>query len=360
MPCYTPKPVPPPSSSSRSIDFDAIRQHTPLLEFLRSLGYEPHEEGEAYRLPCPLHNEQRGASLVIYPASNRWYCHGKCQRGGDVLDLASMLWAIPSLREVANRLMGGDIPRRESATPERSAISTRPAPKWPERDLDQLDAIVRDGPHLYDAWELSPCRLDGESQTEQIIDIACPGNPWLCFGTAAWAFSTRRREAWRGELSAMSLMVPNPMLGPAGVTRGGKTSAHTLDATAARVYLPIECDFARFHRDGTPTEFLSLIDAWVLDDISVLDACAAVILHLAGRLPLFLIIHSGGKSLHGWFFAHGLHDDDLLPFMRCAVALGADPVTWVRSQLVRTPDARRDNGERQSTIYIDPDHAVLC
>jgi hypothetical protein len=67
--------------------------------------------------------------------------------------------------------------------------------------------------------------------------------------------------------------------------------------------------------------------------------------------PLVLAVHSGGKSLHGWFFVAGQPDEKIERFFRYAVSLGADPATWTKSQFVRMPDGTRDNGIRQ-TVYF--------
>jgi hypothetical protein len=209
----------------------------------------------------------------------------------------------------------------------------------------------------------SPCRFDdGENHAEEIVDTVFPGDPLLCCGLTNEVFATRRRSVWRGRLADFALIVANPMLCPTGRTRAGKLSQHTLEATAARVYLPIECDFARVHNDGSPSEFLPLIDSWERDGITVLDACAAVLWHLKedpAELPLVLGVHSGNKSYQGWFLAFDRDEQRvLLPFMQRAVALGADPVTWSRSQFVRLPDGRRQNGNSQTTFYFDPAKAV--
>jgi hypothetical protein len=41
--------------------------------------------------------------------------------------------------------------------------------------------------------------------------------------------------------------------------------------------------------------------------------------------PLALVVHSGGKSLHGWAACAGIAEDELRKFMAYACELGADP-----------------------------------
>jgi hypothetical protein len=79
---------------------------------------------------------------------------------------------------------------------------------------------------------------------------------------------------------------------------------------------------------------------------------------MPAALPFVLAVHSGGKSLHGWFRAFPLFDEATWPFMRYAYQLGADHVTWSRSQFVRLPSGTRQNGEPQKTYYLNPQEAV--
>ena len=204
-------------------------------------------------------------------------------------------------------------------------------PPWPSLNLEQRDAILEGGGGLVDLWEASPIRIDdNKPRTEEIIDALFPGNSLLCCGASMVDFATRAREDWRGELSSLQLIVANPMTAQTGRTQDGKLSAHTLENTGPRRFLIVEQD------SGT------------------VDEQAAVLLHLAERAPLALAVHSGNKSLHGWFYCAGRPEDRLRRFMRDAVSLGADPGTWTRSQFVRMPDGTRNNGKRQAVYYFNP------
>ena len=187
--------------------------------------------------------------------------------------------------------------------------------------------------------------------------IVFPGNPLLCVGQSNHEFDTCLREEWRGRLGSMALIVPSPMSARTGSTKdGGKTSKHTLANTGLRRFLIVECDFARVARDGkTPTVFAPLIDKLGADHIDTLDMGAAVVAHLARSAPLAAAVHTGGKSLHGWFYCAGRDEGRLEKFMRDAVRIGADRATWSRSQFVRMPDGQRDNGKRQVTYYFNPE-----
>jgi hypothetical protein len=116
---------------------------------------------------------------------------------------------------------------------------------------------------------------DNTAHTEALIDALFPGNPLLCCGKNNSKFNTCFRKEWRGKLAALQLIVPSPMTARTGRTQESKQSAHTLESTGSRRFLVIEQD------KGT------------------IDDQAAVLLHLAGRAPLALGVHSGSKSIHG-------------------------------------------------------------
>jgi len=116
-----------------------------------------------------------------------------------------------------------------------------------------------------------------------------------------------------------------------GLTQDGRESKHALSNTGPRRFLVVEFDGGGF------------------------DQQAAILLHLAQYAPFVLVLDSGRRSLHGWFFCKETDDQSQLKFMRYAVSLGADKAMWTRSQFVRMPDALRDNGNWQRVIYFNPE-----
>lgn len=204
-------------------------------------------------------------------------------------------------------------------------------PKWPECDFHKRQKIVDQCYGLADLWEESPRRFDDDlSHTEEIIDRLFPGNPWLCCGQSNNNCDTRHREDW-GDLSGFQLIVPNPMSARRGLTLDKKPSKRSLNNTGPRRFQVCEFDGGSF------------------------DEQAAIILHLAEFAPLVLALHSGGKSIHGWFFVAGQSEEKIKRFFRYAVSLGADDATSSPVQLVRMPDGARANGNRQTTYFFDPD-----
>jgi hypothetical protein len=185
-------------------------------------------------------------------------------------------------------------------------------------------------------WEASPVRLEDKvNRAEIVIDALFPGNPLLCVGRSMAQFKTRPREELRGEMAEMALIVPSPMSAVVGITQDGKPSEHSLNNTGDRRFLVIE------------------------QDTGDLDEQAGILLHLKRKAPMVLAVHSGSKSIHGWFYCAGRDEEFLRKFMRYAVALGADRATWTRSQFVRMPDGQRDTGARQTIFYFDPSKITL-
>jgi hypothetical protein len=222
-----------------------------------------------------------------------------------------------------------------------SAETARPSfSAWPQRNDEQIEAVVAasDVAGLADLWEASPLRPDWEeAQTEELIDRLFPGNPLLCCGKHINRdFGTGTREEWRGQLLVQQFIVPSPMTAEEGLKKDGGPSLRCLANTGPRRYLVIESDH------GT------------------VDTHAAVLWHLARLAPLVMVVHSGGKSLHGWFACQGSSEALQRRFMRYAVMLGADPATWTRCQFVRMPDGLRRRpsafGVRQSVFYFNPNN----
>jgi hypothetical protein len=175
--------------------------------------------------------------------------------------------------------------------------------------------------------------VDSDSHAEEIVNVLFPGDPLLCCGESSTQFATRLCSQWHEQLTKQQLIVPSPMAAVEGLTKEGRKSQHTLSNTGDRHYLVIEQD--------TGTE----------------DEQAAVLWHLAERAPLVLAVHSGSKSIHGWFYCKGQKEEILRAFMRYAVMLGADPATWSRSQFVRMPVGIRSNKRKQTVYFFNPEVA---
>jgi hypothetical protein len=217
-----------------------------------------------------------------------------------------------------------------------SALEPFSAPHrpWPVLNRERREAVIQEIQFsLADLWEASPLRVeDNDPHAEKTIDQLFPGNPLLCCGKTQFDFDTLPRTKWRGELSKQQFIVPSPMIAWVGKTQQGKASTHAKESTGPRRFLIVE------------------------QDVGTVDEQAAILWHLAGYAPLTLVVHSGGKSIHGWFYCQGQDEEKVLrPFMQYAVSLGACRSTWTKSQFVRLPDGQRDNGKRQAVYYFRPE-----
>ena len=280
--------------------------------------------------PCPLAGS--GVHFWLLGAANH------CRNRGVTTNDAE--------RWIAERITRPPNPPNEIVSAIRKAYSEKftgsgatyfkQEPKWPSVNLEQREAIIRDNGGLADLWELSPVRIeDNGRHAEEIIDRLFPGNPLLCCGQSNSSFDTKTREAWRGQLHNLQLIVPSPMSALTGLTKEGKESKHSLNNTGDRRFLICEFD------SGTSDEH------------------AALLIHLGGFAPLVCAVHSGGKSLHGWFFVEGQPDDKLTKFFHYAVSLGACHAPNSKCQFVRMPDGTRDNGKRQTVYFLNYLKGVL-
>lgn len=203
------------------------------------------------------------------------------------------------------------------------------SPRWSPANRSAIVTITKEGPSLVElvARSPQPIRLGEESRTEEIIDILFPGNPWLCVGRSDRSFRTKKRASWRGSLHECALLVPSPMSSQVGRTKRGKLSCHTLENTGPRAFVIIEFDRGS------------------------LDQQAAILWHLAGYAPMALVVYSGSKSCHGWFYCASQPEDKVARFFDYACSLGADKALWTRSQFSRMPDGRRSDDKTNDALF---------
>jgi hypothetical protein len=223
--------------------------------------------------------------------------------------------------------------------------------RWLSRDFELIGAVAGMGSSLVDLWEASPVRLkSNEPNTDKVIDFLFPGNPLLCCGWTRHRFDTRARQHWH-KLQDLQFIVPSPMTAREGLTREGKLSAHALSNTGPRRFLIVEFDFDASNSD----EEAHLLERLAAEKRDVRDLCAALLLNLAEKAPLALAVHSGGKSLHGWFYCADVPEEKVLRVFNYAVSLGADRANWTRSQFARMPDGLRENRRRQTVYFFNPE-----
>jgi hypothetical protein len=227
-------------------------------------------------------------------------------------------------------------------------------PSWPKPAAKAIKAIVeRDGAPTLERLKAC-CPTNLESLTaEKTIDTLFPGNPLLCLAASQSEAQTFERNLWRGREGALQFIVPSHMVARSGFTQNGRRAARCLDNVGARRFAVMEFDMSPKSEFWAP-----LIQKWEESGITIFDAQASLLVNLATnpglRVPLACVVHSGNKSLQGWFYVDGFEDERVLPFFQRAVGLGADRATWTRCQLVRLPGGLRETGKRQEVVYLNP------
>lgn len=206
--------------------------------------------------------------------------------------------------------------------------------RWPEADQNAIGQIASHEGNallrLLDAGISGNLEFTSRIGVTMLFESLFPGDPLVCAGNSLRSMRCRRLSAWLPEIASTQFVVPSPMTAPTGINRSGTHSTRCLGNTGPRRFLVIEFDEASIYVQ------------------------AALHLHLAQRFPLALIVHSGGKSLHGWYYVESVPEPEVEAFMRYAVALGADHHTWTRCQAVRTPGGiRRDSsGSREQHVLF--------
>ena len=177
------------------------------------------------------------------------------------------------------------------------------SPKWPAPNPEKRAKLIDNGFHLVTLWENSPYQHSSTAAplTELIFEHLFPDNPLVCLGWNARKFDTRPLREWRNP-EQLQFVVPSPMSLLSGLKKDGSgESAHTLANTGPRRFLVVD-----------------------FDDRAGLDVHAGAAWHLGTLLPLALVVWTGGKGLHAWFYVAGKSDEELRPFFSLACEFGGD------------------------------------
>ena len=100
---------------------------------------------------------------------------------------------------------------------------------------EQREAIMRDGGGLADLWECPSRALRTTPHTrKKSLTGFFPAIRFCVAASPIPIFDTKPREDWRGELSALALIVPSPMSAVEGMTKDGKRIETHARPTPAR------------------------------------------------------------------------------------------------------------------------------
>lgn len=160
----------------------------------------------------------------------------------------------------------------------------------------------------------------------------------VCGGYSAFEFVTRMRNEIRDyALNGVNFeyINPSPMSAFVGTNKDGAVSDHTESNTGPKVYQIVEFD------------------------TGAIQEHAAILAHLSKKLPLALMVYSGGKSIHGWFYCKDAPPDFLTSFFSDACALGADPTLWSKSQFSRMPGmTNAKTNKKQAVLYYNSEFTL--
>jgi hypothetical protein len=184
---------------------------------------------------------------------------------------------------------------------------------WPEEDMGLIEEIT-----LLRAWDVPGALATLESRSPEklnkssgeIMTRLFPADSLICAGFEMTDTTTFELSRVAKNLHKFSLVVPSPMFAKTGLTQEGKESGRCLGNVGPRRYLVTEFDFKPFNPQGEPTKWVPLIDLWKSHGMSIQDATAGVIMHLAQYGPLVLVVFSGNLSLHAWWACVGESEEE--------------------------------------------------
>lgn len=254
--------------------------------------------------------------------------------------------------------------RKERALDQIATSYTVPEKRWPDKNWELIDSISRKGERVADFEALSPDRADLDAN--EAIDLLWPnGNPNLCLAAnGPEDAKTKPKTFWRSlphGFNSYSLTVPSVMTASQGINKDGEYSSRCLGNTGPRGYLVIEFDFVPDEAGAPATPCGEILARMAGEEKPryAPDLCAGIAIHMLSRgAPVSMAVFSGTKSIHLWHMVRGASNEALKPFFAEAHALGADPITWTKCQLVRMPGGIRfdkdpDKGIRQKVLYVN-------
>ncbi len=185
---------------------------------------------------------------------------------------------------------------------------------------------------------------------EAILQRLYANDELICLGRSFADSMTRPLGEWLSlDLQHYQFIVPAPMTAPTGITQQGKESSRCLANTGTMRFIVVEFDFTL----ETNPDLDRVIEGYASVGKTLLDLNAVMHAHLQAYLPLAMVVHSGRKSLHGWYPCQGLTDAQREQFMGYARQLGADPQLFRPCQYSRMPWGTRQTGECQRVVYFN-------
>lgn len=205
-----------------------------------------------------------------------------------------------------------------------------PSPRKEKLDEGLLAEAVKSGFREEDFSQITPFAVE-ELRTAEVVRALFPPSCLLhCSVEKNYGGKTCTIEEF-GDFGHNRFIVPQEMTALEGVTKEGKWSARAESNTGPWRFFVFEVDQR------------------------TRDEQAAAIFDLCHHHPLALVVFSGSRSLHAWYFVDGVSSEELNRFQSRAIRLGGCTGTLTRSQLVRMPGAwNKQRKQQQRILFFNP------
>ena len=202
--------------------------------------------------------------------------------------------------------------------------------KYPEPFSGLAEAVET---YSYKQLKSGSKDLAKKSPIEILRSLFPEGDPFINLGGIRQSAGvTTPLSKWNNKRVTRSpFIVPNPMKNSKGMTTAGNPSPKCNDNILRREHIVVE-----------------------FDSVSCKDRQLGILSYLNDYAPLKMVLFSGGKSIHGWFYC-GCDEGQASwqQFFIIACFFGADRAMATESQYCRMPNVIRDNGKKQRLLYLD-------
>jgi hypothetical protein len=228
---------------------------------------------------------------------------------------------------------------------------------WPKPDVSLISKATEHGRGFADLTARSPVPLNPCHTARDYLAALFDPNPKSFVCVADGGPQTACTIPWEGvePSDRPGLVVPSLMNAIRGKKPNGDTSRRLASMVSKRLYIVLETDFKLDDPGAEPTPIGELMRN--NPHLPTPKELSAGIAHhwIDQGWPVALVLFSGNKSVHVWIATWQDEDDEAAARMFAyATARGADASHWTLCQLIRCPEGRRETGEEQPVLYIDP------
>lgn len=129
-----------------NIDWEDIKARHLIEDVLQRRGVKVARGASGFVAKCPLHNEQKGEAFSIDAKKQLWRCFGKCQAGGDVINLI-MQWdgvdAVTAAEILEGRKFSDDPTLPRVARAPRAAAAVEVPEVYAVRELPHIPKMYK-------------------------------------------------------------------------------------------------------------------------------------------------------------------------------------------------------------------------